>query len=156
MNRKRSRLENMFPIEVHRSEEERENYVEVVREENELPENSPIPFGGERKNFIFFTLFSFFVIILDFLTDNSRTLRSNSLESNSPGGMNSQGVISSEDWFSFWVFCKKKQLFCRFRTLEGGRKRIYLRERRMVKEPYDKKPSILCRHECKAVSCFFV
>lgn len=52
MNRKRSRLENMFPIEVHRSQDE--NYVEVVREENEPQQNPPIqvigmPFG-KRKN----------------------------------------------------------------------------------------------------------
>lgn len=42
MNRQRSRLENMFPIEVHRADDGREQTVEVVREqEHESQEDTP-------------------------------------------------------------------------------------------------------------------
>lgn len=41
MNRKRSRLDNTFPIEVHRANEERESYVEVVREDHEPQQDTP-------------------------------------------------------------------------------------------------------------------
>ncbi|XP_037025849.1 transmembrane channel-like protein 5 [Bradysia coprophila] len=67
MNRKRSRLENMFPIEVHRADEDRANYV--LREEIDPEQNT------SRQSI-----------------DNLRTFRSNSSESNSHQNvMNSQG-----------------------------------------------------------------
>lgn len=68
MNRKRSRLENMFPIEVHRSSEvDRES---VVREEYEPQESTPkqvigMSFG-EEKNINFIFSFFMFNSILQF------------------------------------------------------------------------------------------
>lgn len=56
MNRKRSRLENMFPIEVHRADEESIRNVEVVQEVYEPQDHTSrppqligMPFG-ETKN----------------------------------------------------------------------------------------------------------
>lgn len=64
MNRKRSRLENMFPVEVHRADEERNNSVEVVREvhEPEPQENTPrqamgMSIGEAKSSFPFRTFF---------------------------------------------------------------------------------------------------
>lgn len=57
MNRKRSRLENMFPIEVHRTEEDQETSVEVVREVDEPQESTPrqgISFGEGKSHFIYY------------------------------------------------------------------------------------------------------
>ncbi len=91
MNRKRSRLENMFHIEVHR-DDERENHAEVVQEENEPQERQEAGMSstGNGNKFPWSLHSSYLGSVID---NQRRTLRSNSLESNSPAVINSQGVM---------------------------------------------------------------
>lgn len=158
--RKRSRLENLFPVDVHRADEDRDNYV--LREEFDAEPNTSRQSIGklEMNNSIKFSIHPYYDTSLYPLypLDNLRTFRSNSLESNSHQNvMNSQGVMSHHfSWNIVFSECVQlRKYFCfqlNCRIWGAGRKHIYRKEPKMVKEQFDRRPLILCRHECRAVS----